>query len=125
MSPEISVSRSELRAAIEKMEARTGHSVNGPLAVNLACKVQEFMRGNETRPPYPFAEALRYAMNELFIPFPRRKSYRAVMGSYFGTHGAHVAVKNKKSGKRAKAKKCAPARPEVLVEPDGQMAFRM
>ena len=126
MTAEISVNRVELHAAVAKMEPKVG-PVNEPLAVNLALKVKELMQADENHPSYPFGEALRYALNELHIPSPKRKSYCAVMGSYFGTHGSRVAARSKKAGKRAKP---SPARsasrpPEVVIERDGQLAFRM
>ncbi|MDP1707388.1 MAG: hypothetical protein Q8L30_02440 [bacterium] len=121
----VTINLDEIRTAVKKMGVKTGSLVNESLALSLAFKVKEFMENGEHS--YPFPEALRYALNALYIPYDKRQQYRAVMGSYFGTHGAYVTAQNKAAGTPARQK--APAKgvrsPEIIVERNGQLAFRM
>ena len=121
---EITIDRGDLRAAISKMAAKTGPLIES-VAVQMVFMVKEFMLETEKHPAYPFAEALRYALNDLYIPFEKRRAYKLVMGSYFGTHGSHVAAKNKATCRPAKPKRHQGSPEEVLIGKDGQFAFRM
>ena len=126
-STDITVSRNELQAAIRRMAAKTGNKVSESLALQLAVKIKTFMQATKEHQAYPFKVALRYGLNELrVVPF-ERSAYRAVMGSYFGTHGAHVAAKNKVVDISSRRKLITEEQPslEVFVEWNGQLAFRV
>jgi hypothetical protein len=124
---EVRVNHGEVLAAVKKMRDQKKVDVDDQKCIDMAYKVKGLMLSTDQHPAYPFGEALRYAINELNIAMPWRKDYSAVMGCYFGGHGGRVAAKNKKIGAKSRAKPSKPFRGshEVLVEKNGQLAFRM